>query len=106
MALILHIADLHLVAAESSASLDDHKVALVPKKARATHHNTLMLTMSRLGEGLVKGKEPLDAIIVTGDIADRNSEGGYRAFLDLLKALGAAKPAPERIVIVPGNHDV
>lgn len=106
MALILHIADLHLVAAESSAPIDDHKVGLVPKRARATHHKTLLLTMSRLGETLAKNGQTLDAIIVTGDISNKNNEGGYRAFLALLGALGAAKPGPERIVVVPGNHDV
>lgn len=106
MALILHIADLHLVPAESSASIDDHKSGLVPKKARATHHKRLMLTMSRLGETVVNSGRTLDAIVVTGDIADKNNEGGYRAFLALLNALGAAKPAPGRIVVVPGNHDV
>jgi hypothetical protein len=62
--------------------------------------------MSRLGEELTKSRRILDAIIVTGDIADKNNEGGYRAFLALLDALGAAKPAPERTVVLAGNHDV
>ena len=107
MALILHIADLHLVGAESSASIDDHKVGLVPKKARATHHKRLLLTMSRLGETLVKSGRTLDAIVVTGDIADKKQRGRVQGpFLELLGALGVAKPAPGRIVVVPGNHDV
>lgn len=84
MALILHIADLHLVAPESSSPIDDHKIGLVPAKARATHHQTLVLTMSRLGEALAKSGRTLDSIIMTGDIADKNNEGGYQAFISLL----------------------
>jgi len=106
MALILHIADLHLVAPESSSPIDDHKVGLVPKVARTTGQQTLELTMSRLGEALAKSKRALDAIVVTGDIADKNNEGGYLAFLALIEALGPAKPPPERIVVLAGNHDV
>src|SRR5947209_7372194 len=106
MPLILHIADLHLVAPESSGPIDDHKIGLVPKKSRATHQQALMLTMSRLGEALANSGRILDAIIVTGDIADKNNEGGYGAFLALLDALGPAKLAPERTVVLAGNHDV
>lgn len=106
MALILHIADLHLVAPESSPPIDDHKAGLVPAGARRTHHQALHLTMSRLGDTLVKDGRELDAIVVTGDIADKNNEGGYRAFLTLIEALGQAKPEPGRIVVLPGNHDV
>ena len=106
MALILHIADLHLVAPESSSPIDDHKIGLVPAKARATHHQTLVLTLSRLGEALAKSGRTLDSIIMTGDIADKNNEGGYQAFLTLLDALGPAKPAPERTIVLAGNHDV
>lgn len=106
MALILHIADLHLVAPASSRPIDDHKIGLVPDGARTTHHQALQLTMRRLGEALVGGQRALDAIIVTGDIADKNNEGGYRAFLALIDALGPAKPSAGRIVVLAGNHDV
>jgi 3',5'-cyclic AMP phosphodiesterase CpdA len=66
----------------------------------------LRFTLQRLGERLASEHRTLDAIIVTGDISDKNNEGGYQAFLELVDALGPAKPASSRIVVLPGNHDV
>ncbi len=106
MALILHISDLHLVSRAASPALDDHKVGLVPAGSRFTHFEMLRLTLKRLGERLIADGKSLDAIVVTGDIANRNDEGGYVAFLELLDVLGLARPGPDRIVVVPGNHDV
>lgn len=63
-------------------------------------------TIQRLGERLVHDGRAIDAIVVTGDIADRNNEGGYQAFLELIDALGPTKPHANRIVVLPGNHDV
>jgi 3',5'-cyclic AMP phosphodiesterase CpdA len=106
MALILHIADLHLVSPSSSPAVDDHKTGLVPSGDKTTHHQMLHATLQRLGERLSEEGRTIDAIVVTGDIADKNNEGGYQAFLELINALGPAKPAPHRIVVLPGNHDV
>jgi 3',5'-cyclic AMP phosphodiesterase CpdA len=63
-------------------------------------------TMQRLGERLVNEGRAIDAIVVTGDIADKNNEGGYKAFLELIEALGPTKPPAHHIVVLPGNHDV
>ncbi len=106
MALILHIADLHLVSPATSRPIDDHKAGVVPSGDRTTHYELLRVTLQRLGERLFKDGRVLDAIIVTGDISDKNNEGGYHAFLELLDALGPSKPAPNRIVVSTGNHDV
>src|SRR5690348_15767821 len=106
MALILHIADLHLVSPSSSPAVGNHKVGLVPSGDKTTHHQMLRATLQRLGEKLSDESRSIDAIVVTGDIADKNNDGGYQAFLDLINALGKAKPAPNRIVVLPGNHDV
>src|SRR5579859_3287609 len=106
MALILHIADLHLVSPSSSPPTGDHKVGLVPPEDRTTHQAVLRGTMQRLGERLVNEGRAIDAIVVTGDIADKNNEDGYKAFLDLIDALGPAKPPANRIVVLSGNHDV
>ena len=43
---------------------------------------------------------------MTGDIAEKNDEGGYETFLGLIEALGTLKPPPTQILVVPGNHDV
>lgn len=106
MALILHIADLHLVSPSSSHPTGDHKAGLVPSEDRTTHQAMLRGTIQRLGEKLVHDGRAIDAIVVTGDIADRNNEGGYKAFLELIDALGPTKPHANRIVVLPGNHDV
>lgn len=106
MPLFLHIADPHLLSAAASRPVDDHKVGLVPPGDRTTHHEVLRLTLERLGQQLANDHRALDAVIVTGDVADKNNEGGYEAFTALLDALGAVKPPPNRIVVVPGNHDV
>src|SRR6266699_2431729 len=106
MALILHVADLHLVAPSASLTLDDHKVSLVSPGSRITHHDTLKLTLQRLGEMLVNSGRALDAIVATGDVADKNNEGGYRAFQELIEALGPVKPSNDRILVLPGNHDI
>lgn len=106
MALILHIADLHLVSQASSRPIDDHKAGLVPARDRVTHQEVLRVTLQQLGERLVNDGSALDAIVVTGDVADKNNDGGYESFLELLDALGSAKPEANRIVVLAGNHDV
>ena len=106
MALVLHIADLHLVASSVSPPLGDHKAGLVSAKDRVTHQGALTLTLARLGEEIVNQGKTLDAIVMTGDISDKNNEGGYIAFIELLNALGSAKPPNRCILVLPGNHDV
>jgi 3',5'-cyclic AMP phosphodiesterase CpdA len=106
MALILHIADLHLVSASASRSVDDHKAGLIPSGDRITHHAMLRSTLQQLAQKLADNGEALDAIVVTGDVADRNNEGGYEAFLELMDVLGTTKPTANRIVVLAGNHDV
>jgi 3',5'-cyclic AMP phosphodiesterase CpdA len=106
MALILHIADLHLVSQASSRPIDDHKAGLVPDGDRVTHQEMLRVTLQQLGERLIHEGSALDAIVVTGDVADKNNDGGYQSFLELVDALGPAKPAANRIVVLAGNHDV
>jgi 3',5'-cyclic AMP phosphodiesterase CpdA len=104
--LILYIADLHLVAPSASVALGDHKSSLVSTSERVTHHDALKLTLQRLGEYLTSNSLNLEAVVVTGDVADKNNDGGYQAFEELIEALGSAKPPNSKIVVLPGNHDV
>lgn len=106
MANILHITDLHLVSKADSEALESHKVGLVPHGDRATRHRLLRYTLQILGQQLSQESQPLDAVVVTGDVAEKNNPGGYIAFLDLLEALGDAKPPSSHILVAPGNHDV
>src|SRR2546423_557143 len=102
MPLILHISDLHLVSPDASPALDDHKAGLVPTASRSSHFQALRLTFQRLAERLLKEGRHLDAIVVSGDIADRNEEGGYTAFTELLESLNPVRPSADRVVVVPG----
>jgi hypothetical protein len=106
MSLILLLSDLHLVGGDKSDPTGDHKVGLVPKQQRATNQDMLVLTMHGIRDHLRDSSRVLDAIIVAGDVADKNDPGGYRAFVDLVYALDDTAPPPSRIVVVPGNHDV
>jgi 3',5'-cyclic AMP phosphodiesterase CpdA len=107
MPLILHLSDLHLVPRSESRVLDDHsKQAVVPVEQRETLHDIIEHTFRRLRERLKKENRKLDAIIMSGDIANHNRPEGYSLFLELLKELDEVCPEPEFIVVVPGNHDV
>ena len=106
MALILLLSDLHLVDPSASPALGDHKGRLVPLDDRTTYHQLLRDTLAGVRERLADEGRALDAIVMCGDVADRNAPAGYAAFLDLLDALGTARPPASHIVVVPGNHDV
>lgn len=106
MPLILHLSDLHLVSRAESPPLDDHKFGLIPANTRRTHYDALSLTLERLSERLLEQGKRLDAVVVTGDVSDKNDQGGYEAFLHLLERLGSIHPGAGRVVVVPGNHDV
>ncbi|MBI5113230.1 MAG: metallophosphoesterase [Rhodovulum sp.] len=51
----------------------------------------------------VHAREPLDLVLVTGDVTDAGRSAEWAVFFDLL----AAHPRlAERLLILPGNHDV
>src|SRR5580658_4344669 len=85
----LHLSDLHLGRAEGASQAS----ALKELVGAAS-----VLLVDR----------PVDAIFVTGDIANSGLEDQYRAFADLvlqpLRALPACKSA--LVFAVPGNHDM
>jgi predicted MPP superfamily phosphohydrolase len=108
MSLILHLSDLHL-GSPSQFQLDyEDKVGIGDEVAEtgetATDH--LNHTLLALGESLLQAGRKLDSIIVTGDLTKGNKLDGYGAFADVLEQLGEARPMDDRIVVVPGNHDV
>ena len=49
------------------------------------------------------GKDQLDAILITGDMTDAGRSAEWAEFLDLL---GSHPRLAERVLILPGNHDV
>jgi 3',5'-cyclic AMP phosphodiesterase CpdA len=105
MGLILHLTDLHLGKAPDTQDYGDYKSKIVVPGQRTTRRtlleNTLQEIETRFGE-----EGPLDAVVVSGDLTVGNDEEGFRLFQGVLGKLGTALPPPERILVVPGNHDV
>ena len=106
MSLLLHLSDLHLANAPDEDAVGDYKVEAVPETDRVTRVRLLRYTLKALTDWLAVNNTSLDGIIITGDITTRGHPEGFQKLPELLEALGDALPPPERIVIVPGNHDV
>jgi hypothetical protein len=51
----------------------------------------------------IDAENPLDAILITGDMTDAGSSAEWAEFLD---ALAAYPQLAERILVLPGNHDL
>ncbi|MBS1888293.1 MAG: metallophosphoesterase [Actinobacteria bacterium] len=105
MSLILHLSDLHLGPASPGQRDYDDKFGMDPDEGE-TETDHLEHTLEALGRRLVESGNGLDAIVVTGDITKGNHTDGYRAFPPLLELLGDAMPAEDKVVVIPGNHDV
>jgi 3',5'-cyclic AMP phosphodiesterase CpdA len=105
MALILHLTDVHLGRAPDSQDYGDYKSKIVAPAQRTTRRTQLENTLQALGRRLQE-RGPLEAVVVSGDLTVRNDEEGFKLLQDVLGKLGQALPPPERIVVVPGNHDV
>lgn len=105
VARFLHISDTHLKPSGSAFAIDDRKrdLHLEPQ----TRENALESGLERLAERLVDNKLRLDAVIFTGDALSGGVTGGDKLLLDLiLRHLSGHGITAERIVAVPGNHDV
>lgn len=103
MPLILHLSDLHM---GSNDVIGDYKSDIVSLSERTTRLGLLEGTLRELGKQLKNKKKSLDAVVVTGDITTGNNEEGFKKLPLLLKELGDDCPPNERIVVIPGNHDV
>jgi hypothetical protein len=95
-----------------------------PRSKRSGRPQTLLLHLSdlhfsdkdqaklwhgQLAEDLVRelGCKALDALIVSGDIAGRAAPAEYEAARRFLELVAKEfEIAPQRIILVPGNHDV
>jgi 3',5'-cyclic AMP phosphodiesterase CpdA len=105
VALILHLTDLHL-GTTGLDPLDDYKSDFVPISERVTRHRVLASTLSALSRHLTESDYTIDAILISGDVTYANGIEGFEALAATLETLGDRLPPPERIVVVPGNHDV
>lgn len=106
MATLLHLSDLHLTGLNNPVSVADHKVQVVPINVAGTRKKLLMSSLYGLGESLRENGEVLDAIVITGDITTAGADEGYDELTEVLASLETSLPEKDRILIVPGNHDV
>jgi hypothetical protein len=105
VSLILHLSDLHLGNPSKGQRDYDDKVG-IGEAAGHTDIDHLKRTVSALGTALRGLGKELDAVVITGDLTSRNHADGYRDFTGLLGELEGSKPPDDRILVVPGNHDV
>lgn len=105
MSLILHLSDLHL-GSPSAGQRDYEDKFGTGDDVGVNDRDHLAHTLSALGVALAQQGRHLDAVVVSGDLTQGNQPDGYADFDDLLAQLGDARPASNRMVVVPGNHDV
>lgn len=103
MGYILHISDLHLCDAKKDETIGDHKGGLVSEHDRIKRIDNLKRAFGILAS---KINEPLDSLIITGDITHQSSEVGFNRFQEILDSIQGILPRNDRIMLIPGNHDV
>lgn len=103
----VHITDAHLDDGSAQSGNVDLKMP-VPGIRNPTRTEAKAKTLDRVTEFLVqRGVATIEAVIVSGDAADRGNAKGHAALLTLIlekfEPFGVGR---HRIVAVPGNHDV
>lgn len=106
MALLLHLSDLHLATEDDNDVVADRKEDVIDLGHQQTRLSILKHSLTALGDSLLKTGEELDSILISGDITVRGQQEGFDLLDSVLECLGEAKPDAERILIIPGNHDV
>jgi len=91
---VAHLSDIHVVGERFGFRLGSGR-------AGPRGNENFIAALRRLDE--VHRREPLDAIVVSGDLTDA---GTSAEFAELLDALAAFPRLAERMVALPGNHDV
>ena len=91
---VAHLSDIHVVGERFGFRLGSGR-------AGPRGNDNLVTALRRLDE--VHRREPLDAIVVTGDLTDA---GTSAEFAELLEALEPFPRLAELMVALPGNHDV
>lgn len=91
---VAHLSDVHAVAG-------DYGFRIECGRAGPRGNQRLAAALARLAE--IHAREPLDAILITGDLTDAGSSPEWAAFFDLL----APYPQLKQIMAgLPGNHDL
>jgi len=91
---VAHLSDVHVVGERFGFRLGSGR-------AGPRGNDNLVVALQRLDE--IHRREPLDAIVVTGDLTDA---GTSAEFAELLETLEKFPRLSALVVAVPGNHDV
>ncbi|AGZ38589.1 metallophosphoesterase family protein [Actinoplanes friuliensis] len=106
MSLILHLSDLHLSPPDDRETVGDHKINVIPLQDRVRRTELIRTTLRELGRALASGRRPLDAVVISGDVTYQGRADGFDLLPRTLEELGPVLPDPDKILVVPGNHDV
>lgn len=107
MGTLLHMSDLHLAPEGDRADITgDYKLDLVPWAERQRRTADIRSTLKQLSKSFAGSRMTLDAIVISGDVTVRGRVEGIDLLDSVLDELGDALPTKDRILIVPGNHDV
>ncbi len=91
---IAHLSDLHAVGERYGFRIESGRTG-------PQGNDRMRQVLDRLDA--LHARQPLDLVLVTGDMTDAGRSGEWADFMDAV----AARPAlAERLLILPGNHDV
>jgi 3',5'-cyclic AMP phosphodiesterase CpdA len=103
MSKILHLSDPHLGEPQDWQLLGSQRSTIGADDRRA-QRDVLRETIEALAQDDALLQE-LDAVVVSGDLTNRGKEDGFAEFDERIAALRDRLGA-ERLLVVPGNHDV
>ncbi len=102
MPILLHLSDLHL-GRKGDTGLGADPAGVLPK-APNQRRDFVIASLRHLASDLDGRK--LDCVVISGDIVDRAADDEFQHLPEILDALGPAAPSADRVVVVPGNHDL
>lgn len=91
---IAHLSDIHVVGGRYAFRIESGR-------SGTRGNDRLLRTLARLDE--IHAEDPLDAILITGDITDAGLSMEWAEFHD---ALDKHPRLAERVLVIPGNHDL
>ncbi len=91
---VAHLSDIHVVGERYGFRIESGR-------GGPRGNDRLMQVMERMAD--IHSAQPLDLVLVTGDITDAGLATEWAEFLDLLSRYPVLA---ERMIVVPGNHDV
>ena len=91
---IAHLSDIHVVGGQYGFRLESGR-------SGTRGNDRLKRTLARLDE--IHAEDPLDAVLITGDITDAGLSTEWAEFHD---ALASHPKLAQRVLIIPGNHDL